>query len=127
VGTVLTFDKEDNKAAAAMADVAAFVVPEALDKGFIDFHCAVKSQAFGMAVSDSKDGHATVHAVTAGTPAEAAGIKVGDVLVGVAGKAVNTSSWRAALEKSALPTSLRFRRPAALNVPNPKAMTGKSD
>jgi len=129
VGTVLTFDTVDVKA----IDDAAFVVPEALDKGFIDFQCSVKSRPFGMDVSVSKDGHATVDAVAAGTPAELAGIKVGDVLVGVAGHAVDAASWPTSFAsswlsfgKSKLPFVLRFRRPAALNVQNPKQMTGRT-
>jgi len=98
----------------------ALVVPPELDAGFHDFRCAVKKLPFGMHVSAPKDGRPTVHNVVTGSPAEVAGVKVGDTLIGISGLPVDTESWFAAFQQAVPPFGLRFRRSVHASVPNPK-------
>jgi len=104
-------------AAPVLDDMGEIKLPADLEKGFINFRCAVKKLPFGMEVDASTDKRPTVHRVVSGSPAEAAGVKKDDVLITVAGLPVNTLTWFKAVQQAAPPFALGFRRPLA-PVPN---------
>jgi len=128
VGTELTFNTNvplhaDNpfvkdadaevKQAPSLDESGALVIPPELDTGYSDFRAAVKKLPFGMHISAPKDGRPTVQNLVEGMPAEEAGVKVGDVLIGVSGLPVDSSSWFASFQQAVPPFGLRFRRPSA--------------
>jgi len=131
VGTVLTFDtnmplhegnpylsdeadeeledKEDDHHRPALDDAASDV-----KEGYTDFRCAVQKLPFGFSIAAPKGKRPTVNKVLAGSPAAAAGVKVGDVLIEIAGLPVDASSWFRSFQQAVAPFGLHFRRPAEL-------------
>lgn len=129
IGTVLTFDTsiplhENNPyveggyigkrtaTAPLLADDGSLVVPHELENGYHDYRVAVKKLPFGMQLSSPKIGRPTVVRIAAESPAEDAGIKAGDVLIGISGLPVDTDSWFVAFQQATPPFGLRFRRPS---------------
>jgi len=124
VGTELTFDtnapvhpdnphfKEDKKALhpPTLDEEGAIKIPADLVEGYSDFRAAVKKLPFGAHMT-TRHGRPTVESVTKDMPAEAAGIKGGDVLIGISGLPVDASSWFASFSQASPPFGLRFRRP----------------
>merc|ERR1719313_2220574 len=84
-----------------------------LAEGFGDFRCTVNALPFGMRVSAPPGGRPTVNSTVGGLPAEKEGVRAGDVLVEVAGRSVDSSTWFAAFEQAVPPFGLRFRRRGA--------------
>jgi S1-C subfamily serine protease len=80
---------------------------------FGDFRCTVNALPFGMRVSAPPGGRPTVNTTVSGLPAEKEGVLPGDVLVEVAGRSVDSSTWFAAFEQAVPPFGLRFRRRGA--------------
>lgn len=104
-------------AAPVLDDMGEMILPADLENGFINFRCAVKMDPFGMEVDAATDKRPTVHRVMPGSPAEAAKVKKGDVLIAVAGLPVNTLTWFQAFQEAEPPFLLGFRRPLT-PVPN---------
>jgi len=82
-------------------------------EGFTDFRCAVKKLPFGFELKNPPGGRPSVKKVVQGSPADAAGVKVGDVLIEISGLPVNSASWFKAFQTSLPPFGLHFRRPLA--------------
>lgn len=82
-------------------------------QGYSDFRAAVKKLPFGMLLKAPKGGRPTVNKIVKGSPAEQVGIKLGDVLVEVAGLPVDTKTWFKAFQQAVPPFGLHFRRPDA--------------
>merc|ERR1712083_307717 len=80
------------------------------DKLYSDFRCQVKGFPFGVQIGAPLGGRPFVNSTTPGLPAAKAGLLAGDILVEVAGRAVNSSTWFAAFQQAAPPFGLRFRR-----------------
>jgi S1-C subfamily serine protease len=120
-GAILTFDKNmplhDNNPFVPNATESPAAPPvvdhDASDvkDGYSDHRCAVKKLPFGMLVRAAIGSRPTVIKVVKGSPADVAGIKVGDVLILVAGLPVDTSSWFQAFQRAVPPFGLHFRRP----------------
>merc|ERR1711988_914326 len=118
IGTVLTFDtnmprhqdeEPEDWHVAPELDEASFDVRD----GFSDFRCAVKKIPFGFEISVPKSRRPTVRKVMQGSPADEAGVKVGDTLIEVAGLPVGASSWFKAFQQAVPPFGLHFRRPTS--------------
>merc|ERR1719261_1716266 len=69
----------------------------------------VESKPFGMQV-ESDSGYPRVAELVAGLPAPASGVKVGDVLVEVAGAPVNAADWFGAFQTAVPPFGIRVIR-----------------
>lgn len=89
-------------------------LPPLPDTQYTDFHCEVSALPFGMQIRAPLDGRPRVARVLPGRPAEGQGVHEGDVLVELAGRPVNSSTWFAAFQQAAPPFGLRFRRPFAM-------------
>lgn len=86
-------------------------LPPLRDSDYADFKCEVLALPFGMQIRAPLDGWPVAYKLVEGLPAEKQGVREGDVLVEVAGRPVNSSTWFAAFQQSAPPFGLRFRRP----------------
>jgi hypothetical protein len=82
-----------------------------LKEGYSDFRCAVKKLPFGFEIHVPKGKRPTVKKVSPGSPADHAGVKAGDVLIGVAGLPVVAKSWFKSFQQAVPPFGLHFRRP----------------
>merc|ERR1719360_281027 len=73
----------------------------------------VTERPFGMGMYAPPDGPPTVMDIEPGRPAEALGIQVGDILLEIAGRPVDSSSWFRAFQQAIPPFGLRLLRPRA--------------
>jgi len=80
------------------------------NEAYEDFRCEVTALPFGMSLRAPVGGAPAVEVLVPGRPAEALGVHFGDILVEVAGRPVDGSSWFAALQQAVPPYGLRFRR-----------------
>jgi len=123
VGTVLTFDTNmplnpNNPFVHDEDNLKKLIDEEHVKEGFSDFRAAVKKLPFGFEVSAPHGNRPTVKRIVKGSPAEAAGVKVGDVLVEVAGLPVTTASWFKAFQQAVPPFGVHFRRPDPKDQPD---------
>lgn len=80
------------------------------DSEYEDFRCEVDQLPFGMGMSAPIGGPLTVEHVVKGRPADKKGVHEGDILLEVAGRPVNSTTWFAAMQESTPPFGLRLRR-----------------
>jgi len=71
----------------------------------------VNELPFGMEVNAPPGKLPTIKSVVEGLPAQKAGIKPGDIILQIAGRYVESSSWFAAFQHAVPPFGLRLRRP----------------
>lgn len=83
---------------------------------YVDFRCSVDKTPFGMQVTARPQRLPIVDFIAEKSPAEAAGVKVGDFLIEVAGRTVDSSSWFVSMRQAVPPFGLRFRRAATDSV-----------
>lgn len=86
--------------------------------GFEDFRCSVESRPFGAKVLALPHRRPRIMEVREGSPASRAGVRVGDVLMEVAGRPVTSRSWFAALQQAIPPFGLLLRRPNNATLPS---------
>lgn len=86
-------------------------LPPLGDTDYADFRCEVPTLPFGMQIRAPLTDWPRVARVLPASPAEHQGVRARDVLVEVAGRTVNSSTWFAAFQQAAPPFGLRFRRP----------------
>jgi len=104
-------EEEAGKPPAAPRVDAALNLTELLGASHEDFRYSVEKLPLGMQVHAPPHAWPRVIKLLAGSPAEKAGVRVGDVLLEVAGRRVNSTTWFAAIQQSVLPYGLLFRRP----------------
>lgn len=85
--------------------------PPLSDAKYMDFQCEVPAVPFGMQIRAPLRGRPRVVHVQPGSLADKQGVHAEDVLVEVAGRAVNSSTWFAVFQQAAPPFGLKFRRP----------------
>merc|ERR1739838_54479 len=81
------------------------------DDDYLNFSCDVPKLPFGMQIAAPPGKRPHVMGVLPGYPADAAGVKKGDILIEVAGRPVNAATYFAAMQQALPPYGLRFKRP----------------
>jgi len=76
-----------------------------------EYSVTVNELPFGMEVDAPPGKLPTVKTVVEGLPAQKAGIRTGDVILQIAGRYVESSSWFGAFQHAVPPFGLRLRRP----------------
>eukprot|EP00927_Polykrikos_kofoidii_P072602 TRINITY_DN68703_c0_g1_i1.p1 TRINITY_DN68703_c0_g1~~TRINITY_DN68703_c0_g1_i1.p1 ORF type:complete len:443 (-),score=68.03 TRINITY_DN68703_c0_g1_i1:111-1439(-) len=108
---LVTFDTTGTKSNSSISSMPKpSTLPRLDDKDFLDFRCDVIKVPFGMQVREVPNSWPVVRKVVPSGIAVTAGVRVGDVLVEVAGREVDSSTWFSAFEQAAAPFGLKFRR-----------------
>jgi len=74
------------------------------------FRCSVDALPFGMQVAARPGSTPRVVAVLPGSPAARAGVRVGDLLMEVAGRPVSSATWFSSMQQASAPYGLLFTR-----------------
>eukprot|EP00747_Dinoflagellata_sp_TGD_P168953 gnl/TRDRNA2_/TRDRNA2_196629_c0_seq1.p1 gnl/TRDRNA2_/TRDRNA2_196629_c0~~gnl/TRDRNA2_/TRDRNA2_196629_c0_seq1.p1 ORF type:complete len:538 (-),score=118.82 gnl/TRDRNA2_/TRDRNA2_196629_c0_seq1:65-1678(-) len=107
-----TGEDDEKGAGASQAATTPMPTPPPLDPNeYTDWQCDVTKLPFGMQVRAARGDYPRVIAVLPFTPSAKAGVKVGDILIEVAGRPVDYISWFAAFQQAVPPFGLKFKRP----------------